>query len=58
MANEYMQMLEDSLVKKSDILSKLIDKTNTQKQVVSEPEVDWDAFDVIVQTFYYLVSIF
>lgn len=49
MANEYMQMLEESLVKKSDILSKLIDKTNTQKQVVSEPEVDWDAFDVIVE---------
>lgn len=49
MANEYMQMLAESLVKKSEILSKLITKTNTQKEVVSAPEVDWDAFDVIVE---------
>ncbi len=49
MANEYMQMLADSLVKKSEILSELIDKTNTQRDVVSAPEVDWDAFDQIVE---------
>lgn len=49
MANEYMQMLEESLVKKSEILSELIDKTNTQKEVVSATEVDWGAFDKIVE---------
>ncbi len=49
MANEYMQMLAESLVKKSEILSELIAKTNTQKEVVSAPEVDWDAFDKIVE---------
>lgn len=49
MANEYMQMLAESLVKKSEILSELITKTNTQKEVVSAPEVDWDAFDAIVE---------
>ncbi len=49
MANEYMQMLAESLVKKSEILSELITKSNTQKEVVSAPEVDWDAFDVIVE---------
>lgn len=49
MANEYMQMLAESLVKKSEILSELITKTNTQKEVVSSAEVDWDAFDVIVE---------
>lgn len=49
MANEYMQMLAESLVKKSEILSELISKTNTQKEVVSAPEVDWDAFDTIVE---------
>ena len=49
MANEYMQMLAESLVKKSEILSELITKTNTQKEVVSASEVDWDAFDVIVE---------
>lgn len=49
MANEYMQMLAESLVKKSEILSELITKTNTQKEVVSAPEVDWDAFDKIVE---------
>lgn len=49
MANEYMQMLAESLVKKSEILSELITKTSTQKEVVSAPEVDWDAFDAIVE---------
>jgi len=49
MANEYMQMLADSMVKKSELLTQLIDKTNTQKEVVSAPEVDWDAFDNIVE---------
>lgn len=49
MANEYIQMLAESLVKKSEILSELITKTNTQKEVVSAAEVDWDAFDVIVE---------
>lgn len=49
MANEYMQMLAESLVKKTEILSVLIAKTNTQKDVVSAPEVDWDAFDKIVE---------
>lgn len=49
MANEYMQMLAESLVKKTEILSELITKTGTQKDVVSAPEVDWDAFDKIVE---------
>lgn len=49
MANEYMQMLEESLIKKSQILSELLAKTNTQKEVVSAEEVDWDAFDKIVE---------
>lgn len=49
MANEYMQMLAESLEKKSEILSELITKTNTQKDVVSAPEVDWDTFDKIVE---------
>lgn len=49
MANEYMQMLADSMVKKSELLTQLIDKTHTQKEVVSAPEVDWDAFDNIVE---------
>lgn len=49
MANEYMQMMAESLVKKSEILSELISKTNTQREVVSAPEVDWDAFDAIVE---------
>ena len=49
MANEYMQMLADSMVKKAELLTQLIDKTNTQKEVVSAPEVDWDAFDNIVE---------
>lgn len=49
MANEYIQMLAESMVKKSEILSELIDKTNIQKEVVSAPEVDWDDFDKIVE---------
>lgn len=49
MANEYIQMLADSMVKKSEILSELIEKTNIQKEVVSVPEVDWDVFDKIVE---------
>ena len=49
MANEYIQMLADSMVKKSEILSELIEKTNIQKEVVSAPEVDWDDFDKIVE---------
>lgn len=49
MANEYMQMLAESLVKKSDILSELISKTNVQKELVSAEEVNWDAFDKIVE---------
>ncbi len=49
MANEYMQMMAESLVKKSEILSQLIDKTNVQRTVVSAEEVDWDVFDEIVE---------
>ena len=50
MANEYMQMLAESLVKKAEILSELMRQTDTQREVVSAEEVDWDTFDSIVES--------
>lgn len=46
---QYLQMLSDSLTKKSELLEELSEKTKKQEQLIAENPVDWDAFDEVVE---------
>ena len=45
MEKQYIQMMIESLQKKEEILASLLHKSEQQKEVLSEAEVDWDVFD-------------
>lgn len=45
MERQYIQMMIESLRKKEEILTSLLDKSEKQKEVLSEAEVEWDVFD-------------
>lgn len=42
---KYLQILADSLMKKSSIMTALMQESNKQGQIVSAEVVDWNAFD-------------
>ena len=44
MGKEYIDMLQDSLVKKEKILTEILKLSNEQTGIVNVEEVDWDAF--------------
>lgn len=46
---QYLQMLSDSLTKKSKLLDELSEKTKEQERLIAENAVDWDAFDHLVE---------
>ena len=49
--DDYIQIMIDSLEKKSIILSRLIDKNTSQMKILegkSFEEVDWDSFNILV----------
>lgn len=46
---QYLQMLSDSLTKKSKLLDELSEKTKEQERLIAESAVDWDAFDHLVE---------
>lgn len=46
---QYLQMLADSLKKKSKLLSSLIQESDHQAEIVKSEEVDWELFDASVQ---------
>lgn len=46
---QYLQMLSDSLTKKSKLLDELSEKTKEQERLIAENAVDWDAFDQVVE---------
>lgn len=46
---QYLQMLSDSLTKKSKLLDELSEKTKEQERLIAESAVDWDAFDQVVE---------
>lgn len=49
--NDYVQIMVDSLSKKSQILDRLIQKNNTQYELINEKgfdDIDWDQFNIIV----------
>lgn len=48
MIEQYLQAMVDGLEQKKIILDKLILLTQTQQSIVSEEQVDWDAFDANV----------
>lgn len=48
MTSKYLDMLEDSLRNKKDILEKLTELSNRQKDIVKEAAVDWEQFDLLV----------
>lgn len=49
--DDYIQIMIDSLEKKSEILSRLIDKNASQNKIISGKsfeEIDWDMFNIVV----------
>lgn len=46
--DSYLALLKDSLIKKEDILSELIDLSLKQSEIVKKDNVDWDEFNKIV----------
>lgn len=49
MMNNYLQMLADSLEKKNQILTDLIEESNSQAEIVKAEVVDWKLFDASVE---------
>lgn len=48
MITQYLDSLEKSMIEKSSILSNLTSMSEKQKEIVSSENVDWDAFDKLV----------
>ena len=45
MEKQYITILTESLQKKSEVLSQLIDNSRKQAELLKADRVDWDAFD-------------
>ncbi|MGN0346147.1 MAG: flagellar protein FliT [Lachnospiraceae bacterium] len=49
MIGTYLQMLEDSLKQKCELLDRLVMESNRQAEIVKAEKVDWTAFDESVE---------
>lgn len=49
MTSKYLDMLEESLVNKRDLLNTLIALSSQQKTIICSEKVDWDEFDRLVE---------
>ena len=46
--DNYLKVLKDSLIKKENILSELIKKSEKQAEIVKAEPIDWDEFTRVV----------
>lgn len=49
MANSYLKVMQESLLKKKEILDSILKASEKQREIVEATEVDWDAFDRSVE---------
>lgn len=49
MVKRYLQMLEQSLDQKKELLDRMLEMTETQKEALNEEPVAWDRFDELVE---------
>ena len=45
----YLSLLEDSLIKKNQVLDQILDLTQEQEQLIKEEDMDDDKFDKIIE---------
>ena len=45
MTTNYLKVLQESLLKKKEILESILLASEKQREIVSAENVDWDAFD-------------
>lgn len=50
MTTNYLKVMQESLLKKKEVLESIVLASEKQREIVSAEEVDWDAFERSVET--------